>query len=245
MDTAIEQQIGARWSAFRSINANRRAIREFDERALADETVRELLEQALLAPSSGNLQTYEFHWVRTAQKKAAVAAACEGQRAAMSAATLIVVVASRESARRSAESMRRYVETTDGLDDKSKQYHFEKLRKVKAFLRIAPLMFWSPLKGLLCLLFPALTLMPVGSAGIRHWTARSSIFAAQTLLLAASARGIDSCPMEGFSARKVAKALDLPRGSVIPVVIALGQRREDARVEPRWRRALDEAVVVH
>jgi nitroreductase len=51
--------------------------------------------------------------------------------------------------------------------------------------------------------------------------------------------------MEGFNARKVAKILRLPRGTVIPVIIALGRRRTDARLEPRWRRPFEKAVVVH
>jgi nitroreductase len=64
-------------------------------------------------------------------------------------------------------------------------------------------------------------------------------------MLAAAARGVDSCPMEGFNARKVAKILQLPRGTVIPIIVALGIRRIDARLEPQWRRPFDKAVVVH
>lgn len=245
MHTASENPIGQRWNAFRAINDNRRAIRDFADAPLADATVREVLEQALLAPSSGNSHPYELHWLRAPQTKAAVAAACEGQRAAMSAATLIVVVAKPEAAMRSVEAMQRYVETTDQLDDKSKRYHARQLRTFRIFWRIAPLMLWSPLKALLCFLSPSMTLLAVGPSGVRHWVARSSIYAAQTLLLAASAHGIDSCPMEGFNARKVAKLLDLPRDAVIPIIIALGHRRADARLEPRWRRKLEDVMVVH
>ncbi|MBX5483045.1 MAG: nitroreductase family protein [Myxococcaceae bacterium] len=72
-----------------------------------------------------------------------------------------------------------------------------------------------------------------------------SMLAAQTLMLAASARGYDSCPMEGFNPIQVAKVLTIRRGAVIPLVIALGRRREGARVEPQWRRPFESAVVVH
>jgi nitroreductase len=244
-DPAVEDQINMRWSAFRAINAARRATREFDGRALPDQAIRELLQQALLAPSSGNLQPYQLHWVRDPKKKAAVAEACNRQQGAISAATLIVVVTSHRYGRHSVEAMKHYVETTDSLEERSKQRHIKNLRKFTQFLHFAPLMLWSPLKALLCLLFPSLTLMPIGPSGARHWAARNSMLAAQSLLLAASARGIDSCPMEGFSASKVSRLLDLPRHAVIPVIIALGYRRADALVEPRWRRTHDEAVVVH
>lgn len=51
-------------------------------------------------------------------------------------------------------------------------------------------------------------------------------------MLAAAARGVDSCPMEGC-------------GTVIPIIVALGLRRIDGRLEPRWRRPFEKAVVVH
>jgi nitroreductase len=149
------------------------------------------------------------------------------------------------AALRSMNAWRLHLDGTDTLDAGSKHYHAAKLRTGTAFMRIAPLPLWSPLTTLLCLLFPSLTLLPIGACGMRHWLSRNSLLAAQTLMLAASARGVDSCPMEGFSAPRVARLLDLPRGSVIPLIVALGYRRADARVEPQWRRPFDEAVVVH
>ncbi|XXE02942.1 nitroreductase family protein [Pseudomonas sp. Z3-6] len=85
----------------------------------------------------------------------------------------------------------------------------------------------------------------VGHIGGRQWAARNTIFAAQTLMLGAAAKRIDTCPMEGFSAAQVAKLLDLPRASVVPLVIALGDRVDDARVEEQWRRAIADIVVLH
>lgn len=231
------------WAAFQEANHRRRAIRDFDGAPIPDAVVRELLAEALLAPSSGNLQPYQLHWLRDPAKKARVAEACEAQRAAASASTLIVVVASRRLATGTAAAQLRHVESSTSLDEKSRAYYRAQLRKFSRFLRIAPLL--APLRLLLSLLHPARSLLPLGPAGVRHWTARSGIYAAQTLLLAASARGLDTCPMEGFDAAQVASLLELPRGSVIPIVIALGHRRSDARIEPRWRRPLAEAVIEH
>ena len=67
--------------------------------------------------------------------------------------------------------------------------------------------------------------MPMGCAGhvrtnepidTRNWTTRSAIFAAQIATLATSARGLDTCPMEGPNACNVARLLALRRGDVIP-----------------------------
>jgi nitroreductase len=98
---------------------------------------------------------------------------------------------------------------------------------------------------LLSLFVPARALVPIGRAGITHWATRSTLYAAQQVMTAATARGFDTCPMEGFDPARVAKLLALPRGAVIPLVIAVGHRTPDAHLEPQWRRAFDDAVVVH
>jgi nitroreductase len=51
--------------------------------------------------------------------------------------------------------------------------------------------------------------------------------------------------MEGFSAAKLSKLLDLPRGAVIPVVIALGYRADEARIEEQPRRSLKNVIKEH
>ena len=233
------------WTTFCSVNARRRAIRDFDGTPVSDDDVRAILEQTLLAPSSNNLQPYHLHWVRDPVKKATLAAACGGQRAAASAATLLVVAASIEIALDTAEAHLAYVEASVVLDEKSKRYHRRQHAVGRRFVRLGSLRVWAPLHALLSMMVPPFTLLPFGPAAARHWVARSGIYAAQTLLLAAAARGLDACPMEGFDARKVAKILQLPRGTVIPIVIALGHRTADARLEPRWRRPFEKAVVVH
>lgn len=126
-----------------------------------------------------------------------------------------------------------------------KAYYRKQIGKFQKVLGIGASAFWSPLLFLATLIRPTLSLLPVGPSGSRHWAARNAIFAAQTLMLGAAAKGIDSCPMEGFSAAKIAKLLDLPRGAVIPLVIALGYRAGDARIEERWRRPMSEVVVSH
>lgn len=131
------------------------------------------------------------------------------------------------------------------LPDNSKAYYRKQVGKFQKILGLGSSAFWSPLLFLAALIRPSLSLLPVGHIGSRHWAARNAIFAAQTLMLGAAAKGIDSCPMEGFSASKVAKLLGLPRGAVVPIVIALGYRAGEARVEARWRRAISDLVVSH
>ncbi len=231
------------WGAFQAVNRFRRAIRKFDSTPIPEDEVCALLEEAAFAPSSGNLQPYEFHWIREPALKAKVALACNGQQAAASSTDLIVVVASPAIAKRTAEAQLAHVEASPKLGPDSKAYYRKQLGKFQKILRLGSSPLWSPLVFLAGLIRPSLSLLPIGHIGSRQWAARNSLFAAHTLILGAAAKGIDSCPMEGFSAPKVAKLLGLPRGSVIPLVIALGYRADDARIEDRWRRPLTNVVI--
>jgi nitroreductase len=233
-----------RWSIFQRVNRNRRAVRDFDGSTIPDEDVEAVLSETLLAPSSGNTQPYVIHWLRSPAMKAAAASACRNQRAARSASTLLVFVSASRFALQTASMFHDYVESTPELSEKSRGYHLRQLKTGRWFLRIAASVIWSPLHSFLATAFPSLTLLPFGSKAVRNWLARSALFAVQTTLLAASARGLDTCPMEGFDARKLARILGLKRGDVIPIVVALGRRRPDALIEPRWRRPFEVAVQV-
>lgn len=233
------------WHAFTKLNRHRRAIRDFNGTPVPDDDVREILTEAMQAPSSVNLQPYEFHWVKDPVLKKRMVAACNGQRAASSAGTLIFVVASPDIARKTAEKLLAYIDTTDALPERSKDFHRKTIKKLMRVLTIGTWPIWSPIVSLVTLLRPSMSLLPLGHLGSRSWAARNANLASQTLMLAASAKGIDSCPMEGFSASKVAAILGLPRGAVVPVAIALGYRTDDARTEPQWRRALADVIVEH
>lgn len=239
------QDHSAQWAAFRAANHYRRAIRQFGATEIPEEDLHAVLAEAVLAPSSGNLQPYQLHWVREPQLKRALARACNGQKAAASASDLIVVVASPALGRQTAAAQLALLEASTDLEGKSKAYHRKQIGMFGKILGIGASVLWSPLVFIASQIRPCLSLLPLGPSGSRHWAARNALYAAQTLLLGAAAKGIDSCPMEGFSAAKVVKLLNLPRGAVIPLVIALGYRAEGARVEPRWRRLMSDAVVVH
>ena len=240
--TQITQQ---NWSAFQTINRYRRAIRKFNTTSIAEEDIQELLAEAMLAPSSGNLQPYQLHWIRSTEIKAEIAKACHGQQAASTAAEIIVISASAAIAKHTAAEQLAYVEASTSLESKSKAYYRKQLGMFNKVLGLGASAIWMPLIYIASLIRPSLSLLPVGSIGSKNWAARNAIFSAQTIMLAAASKGIDSCPMEGFSASKIAKLLNLPRGTVVPIVIALGYRAADARVEAQWRRKLSHALVTH
>jgi nitroreductase len=55
---------------------------------------------------------------------------------------------------------------------------------------------------------------------------RSCSMAAQTLMIAAKAMGYDSCPMDGFDFKKVARLIKLPKDHIITMFVVIGKATE-------------------
>ncbi|ESQ97029.1 nitroreductase [Stutzerimonas chloritidismutans AW-1] len=71
---------------------------------------------------------------------------------------------------------------------------------------------------------------------------RSCGLMAQTLMLAARAKGLDSCPMDGFDFEAVGKLINLPDNHVIALMVAVGKRA--AEPKPRiGKLPFDEVVI--
>src|SRR3989344_4540020 len=58
---------------------------------------------------------------------------------------------------------------------------------------------------------------------------RSCGLMAQTLMLAARAKGLDSCPMDGFDFDAVGKLINLPDNHVIALMVAVGKRAAEPK----------------
>ena len=69
------------------------------------------------------------------------------------------------------------------------------------------------------------------------------MLAAQTMLLASTAAGLSSCPMEGFDGRRVRRALRIPRRYSVPLIVAVGHPTPLARDDPIATRRFDLAEV--
>ena len=73
---------------------------------------------------------------------------------------------------------------------------------------------------------------------------RSCGIVAQTIMLAATALGYDSCPMDGFDFEKVAQLIHLPDDHVIAMFVAIGKGTKKAWSRP-GQLSLDEVVVTN
>lgn len=54
------------------------------------------------------------------------------------------------------------------------------------------------------------------------WASKNAMLAAMSFMLAATAHGLSTCPMEGFDAARARKILRIPRRYALPVIVSLG-----------------------
>ena len=94
-------------------------------------------------------------------------------------------------------------------------------------------------------LWKTMGMPPVSCQEIFKWAIKDTSLACENLMIAAEALGLNTCPMEGFDARRLSKFLDLsPKVHEIVVVIAIGKRSKNHIDQPQWRRPLDATVTV-
>lgn len=84
---------------------HRRAVRHYSDQPIDADTVRACLEQARLAPSSSNMQLYQFIHVTDAATLQALATACLGQQSATTAQQMVVFVTRQDLSRERARAV--------------------------------------------------------------------------------------------------------------------------------------------
>lgn len=225
----------------------RRAVKLFEPFEIS-ETLRDtILDAARHAPSSFNVQPYRFYWVESPEARAAVARLCLGQKPAKSASALVVVVADIGSMSATTELQLQWMRACN--------FAAAKIRDVERTAKIGRILFMPGPCGIFAavkkLAFCMLNLCriagmpPLFRQEIFKWATRSTSLACQNLMIAAEALGVNTCPMEGFDARRMSRYLGLSRRChEIVMVIAVGKKSRSWTQPPQWRRPLHTTVTV-
>ena len=210
---------------FHEAVASRRTIRDFLPEPVPPEVLDRCLDAARLAPSSSNLQPWEFVVIRDPEVRAAANAICLDQLPAKSAPLLLALVTHRDTWRRNRDEILRVFESRGPVRKRHRTY-YQKL--IPMVYTAGPFGVLGPLKrgiGRLVSLFkPTPNLM--SRADVRVMAHKSTALAAATFMLALRAEGYDSCPMEGFDPWRAAKLLRLPRGAEVCMFLAVGKRSD-------------------
>jgi nitroreductase len=221
---------------FRKVVENRRSVRVYDGSPVPESVVRECLELALLAPNSSNLQPWEFYWVRSAEKKSRLIEYCFSQNAAKTAAELIVAVGRTDRIHPMRKQMLRQFAAHPKALPKALYDYYQKL--VPLAYGVGPLSVLAPFKWLaftLTGIFRPMPREPLGRPGLKLWATKSTALACENLMLAFSAHGFDTCPMEGLDSKRVKKLLGLPRSAVVVMAISVGKRKPEGVYGARIR----------
>ena len=223
----------------------RRAIRAFEAAQIPAATRDLLLQSARQAPSSFNMQPYRLYWVESPAQHDAVAKLCMGQSAARTASALVVAVADIGSLRSTAQLQSAWMRQSGFPARKIREYEWT-ARIGRIIFMPGPLNLFGILKKALFRLlnaFRSIGSPPVMRYEVFKWASKSTALACQNLMIAAEVVGLNTCPMEGFDAQRLARYLGLSRKrQEIVMVIAIGKKSSSYTAQPQWRRPIETTV---
>jgi nitroreductase len=202
---------------FTGVVSSRRSVHQYVGSDLDDDTVESISETVRYAPSSYNLQPWEFLVLRGDENLERLREVANGRDHVTDAAATVVVFGNTGPSAH-AEAV---------LDDwLRKDYLPDEDVRDAVLENVEARAEWPETER-------------------RLWTTRSSTLAAMALLNAAWNEGVASCPMGGFDADALVEAFDVDDGYEPAMLVTLGSPEDDAAdVEPprKYRRPVDEIV---
>ena len=197
----------------------RRSIRKYTAKPVPAEVIQKALDAALIAPNSSNLQTWEFYWVKSQDKKQRLVKACMSQSAARTAQELLVVVANPSLWKKTNPEMLKFVR--EMKVHKLISTYYEKLVPMTYGLWFLSLLKWAVFS--LIGLFRPITRGPLGLRDLQEVSIKSAALASENFMLAVTAQGFSTCPMEGFDEVRVKSLLGLAWSTRVVMVISVGE----------------------
>jgi nitroreductase len=175
----------------------RSTVERFDtDRGLDESEIRELVEDAIQAPSSFNIQHWRFVAVRRTEDKERLTAAAYGQRQVAEAAVTFIVLGDTRGTEKHPEIVEQAV-ARGALP----------AGKGAAWVRMAADIYSDPTMA-------------------RDEAMRSGSMAAMILMLAAEARGLASGALSGFDAPRVMKEFEIGPRYVPVMLLCIGHPAE-------------------
>ena len=219
----------------------RRSIRQFTSQPVNESIIQKSLEAAVLAPNSSNMQTWDFYWVKSSDKKTQLVKACLSQAAARTAADLLVVTADPKLWQRSQKPLVQWA--IDSNAPKPVHVYYQKL--IPITYRWGFLNSLAPLKWIMAqtigLVRPFMK-GPFSRRDLQEIAIKSAALASENFVLALTAQGVSSCMMEGFDEGRVKRLLRLNNSTRVVMVIAVGYASDKGTWGPQWRLQLNEVV---
>lgn len=223
---------------------HRRSTRVYLDQPIDTGKVKQCLYNASLAPTSSNLQLWEFYHITNKDTLSKLTEACLNQNAAKTAQQLVVVVTRKDLWKKRAKANRDFIEKIYSKPDLEERWLKRKKMAMDYYGKLIPTIytdFFGVLGGLKYLAFQVVglfrpTYRQTRLSDMRIVAHKSAALAAENFMLSMSAIGYDTCPMEGSDTLRVKKILGLPSGAEINMVIGCGIRDEEKGIYgPRFR----------
>ena len=228
----------------------RRSVRYYlPNTDLDTKKVKHCLEMATLAPSSSNMQLWEFYHITNKEMIQKMAYASLSQNTVATANQLVVFVARRDLFRSRAKKVfafeRENIKRNSPADRQAKRTKNSEIY----YGTLMPFLY-ARFFGLLGLFRKILT-VPVSlfrpmftdtsESDQRVVVHKSCALAAQTFMIAMANEGYDTCPLEGFDSRRIKRLLKLPLGAEINMIVSCGIRNGNKGIfGDRFRVAFEE-----
>lgn len=228
--------------------AYRRSTRVYKDEVIDSEKVKQCLVNASLAPTSSNLQLWEFYHITNKNTLEKLAEACFNQSAAKTAQQLVVVVARKDLWRKRAKANIEFlnkVYNKEGLSDRDLK---RKKMATNYYKKLIPTIYTDFLGILGYIKFFVFQIVglfkPIyrqtRQSDMRIVAHKSAGLAAQNFMTSMAGISYDTCPMEGSDTLRVKQILNLPRGAEITMVIGCGIRDDKGIYGPRFRVPFEE-----
>ena len=217
----------------------RRSVRKFDSKKdLDNDIVIKCIKNATLAPTSSNLQLWEFYHITNKNLLSKISKCCFNQPAAKTANQIVVTVVRKDLWRnRADDNLNFFKSKRDSLSDRQFKLTKKYYKKVIPFVYKDFFGILSLFKYLFAYIVGFFRVMyrQLNRSDSRIIAHKSAALASQNFMISMAGFDYDTCPMEGFDSVKVKRVLNLHYKSEINMVIGCGIRLEEGIYGERFR----------
>jgi len=217
----------------------RRSVRKFDSKKdLDNDVVIKCIKNATLAPTSSNLQLWEFYHITNKNLLSKISKCCFDQPAAKTAKQIVVTVVRKDLWRnRANDNLNFFKSKRDSLSDRQFKLTKKYYKKVIPFVYKDFFGILSLFKYLFAYIVGFFRVMyrQLNRSDSRIIAHKSAALASQNFMISMAGFDYDTCPMEGFDSVKVKRVLNLHYKSEINMVIGCGIRLEEGIYGERFR----------
>lgn len=205
---------------FKEISRTRRSINFFDpQKQVSNDLLTQMIDMAALAPSSFNLQPWNLMVLKKQDEKKRLKKLAWDQPKVVEAPVVLIVLADMKGWQEGGTIFEKnWAQMLNAGTMQQEQREW--------FLSATQSLYnWSPDANL-------------------AFAAKNTGFFAMSLMHAATSLGLDTHPMDGFDHEAVKKEFNIPDNFWIPLLLAVGYKRPDLKMNPpKWRKTYNEIVV--